>query len=93
MTQTLNIKYFYIQIHKKLIFSFACLYHSRYQYLLFFANTDNISKNLAPAGLTPRQLTSRRGWHLAYNNVSDCATNKLKASKLAGSCNPLLRYT
>ena len=82
MTQTLNIKYLYIQIHKKLIFYLTCLYYPRYQYLLIFTNTGTIFKNLAPAVLIKSQLTSRRGWNLAYKNVSDRATNEPTASKL-----------
>ena len=99
MTQTLNIKYFFIQIHIELIFSLACLYHPTYPYLSMFTYTATISKNLAPARLIPSQLTSRLGWNLTYNNVSDRATNKLKVSQLAPCKRPYklpggdLRYT
>ena len=80
MTQTLNIKYFYIQNHKELIFSLPCFYHRTYPYLLFLYNAT-ISKNLAPTGLIPSQLTSRPGWSFTYN-VSGHATHELNASKL-----------
>ena len=50
MTQTLNIKYFYIQIYKYLIFSVACLYHPTHSCLLMLTYLAAISTNLAPAG-------------------------------------------
>ena len=57
-----------------------------YPYLLMFTYTATISKNLATAGLIPSQLTSRPDWNFTYNNVSDRASNELKASQLT-SCN------
>ena len=50
-----------------------------------------IPGTLAPAGLTPSQLTSRPGWNFTYN-VSDRATSDLKASQLT-SCNHPLSVT
>ena len=86
MTLVLNIKYFYIQIHKYVVLPLACLY----PYLLMFVYTATISKNLGPTGLLPNQLTSRLGWNFTYNNVSDRSTNELEASQLT-SCNHPLR--
>ena len=46
--------------------------------LVVFTQTSTISKNLAPAGLIPSQLTSRPHWNFTYNNISDCATTNWK---------------
>ena len=54
-----------------------------------FTYTATISKNLAPVGLILSQLTSRPGWNFAYNDVSDYATNELKASQLTSFNHPL----
>ena len=93
ITQTLNIKYFYIQIivqiHKQLIFSLAYLYHPTNPYLLMFTYTATISKKLWPAELIPSQLTSRPGSNFTNNNVSDRATKELKASQLTSCNSPL----
>ena len=89
MTQTLNIKYFYIRIYKYLIFSLACLYHPTYSYLLMLTYLAAISTNLAPAGLIYSQLTSRPGCNSTKINVSDRATNELKVSHLTSCNHPL----
>ena len=60
-----------------------------YPFLLMFTYTGTISKNFAPAGLIPSQLTSKPGWNFTYNNVSDRATNELKASQLTLCNHPL----
>ena len=71
-----------IQTLTQIILSLACLYHLTYPYLFMFTYTATISNNLAPAGLIPSQFTYRTDWNFTYNNVSDRATNKLKASQL-----------